>query len=166
MAERQPVAERSFEAEDPTVKPWKEAREVLVAAQEYWLATVRPDGRPHAMPLLGLWIDGALYFGTGASSVKARNLAGNPNCVITVGDPALDLSVEGKAAKVADEATLHRVADAYAAKYGWRIEVRDGGVRADDAIGAPPYEIYEVVPDRVIGIGKDTSLSATRWRFA
>jgi nitroimidazol reductase NimA-like FMN-containing flavoprotein (pyridoxamine 5'-phosphate oxidase superfamily) len=45
----------------------------------YWLATVRPDGRPHVMPLLRLSLDGAFYFITGESTRKGKNLAGDPH---------------------------------------------------------------------------------------
>jgi hypothetical protein len=26
-----------------------------------WLATTRPDGRPHLMPVIAFWIDGAIH---------------------------------------------------------------------------------------------------------
>ena len=48
----------------------------------YWLSTVRPDGRPHVTPLLGIWLDGALYFCTGPDERKAKNLARNPRCIL------------------------------------------------------------------------------------
>ena len=105
---------------------------LLEEAEVYWLTTVRPDGRPHVTPLLAIWLDGALYFSTGASERKAKNLAQNAHCVLTTGcnalNEGLDLVVEGDAATMRDEATLQRVADLYAAKYGpdWRFTVRDG----------------------------------------
>jgi pyridoxine/pyridoxamine 5'-phosphate oxidase len=54
-----------------------------------WLATVHPNGRPHVMPLGVDWMDGAFYFSTGADTRKAKNLAHNPQCVITVATTAL-----------------------------------------------------------------------------
>ena len=98
----------------------------------YWLSTVRPDGRPHVTTLLSVWVDGALYFCTGAEERKAKNLAENPQCILTTGsnsfEDGLDVVVEGEAVNVRDEARLQRVADAYETKYGadWHFDVRDG----------------------------------------
>ena len=51
----------------------------LRAATIYWIATTRPDGRPHSMPVWGVWVDGALWFGTYGQ--KVRNLAHEPYAV-------------------------------------------------------------------------------------
>jgi nitroimidazol reductase NimA-like FMN-containing flavoprotein (pyridoxamine 5'-phosphate oxidase superfamily) len=56
---------------------WSWAEERLEKARNYWVATTRPDGRPHLMPVWGVWVEGALYFGTDRGSRKARNLASN-----------------------------------------------------------------------------------------
>jgi Pyridoxamine 5'-phosphate oxidase len=61
MAEKAPAAEQPYLAEDTTPTPWAEARERLADADSYWLATVRPDGPPHLVPLLAVWVDGALW---------------------------------------------------------------------------------------------------------
>jgi hypothetical protein len=42
--------------------PWSHAESRLEQDRNYWLATTRPDGRPHVTPLWGVWVDGALYF--------------------------------------------------------------------------------------------------------
>ena len=62
--------------------PWGWAVEQLVASRNYWVCTTRPDGRPHAAPVWGLWADDALYFGTDPASRKGRNLAENPELVV------------------------------------------------------------------------------------
>ncbi len=64
----------------------------------YWLATTRPDGRPHVAGVGAVWVDGKFYFVSGAATRKSRNLAQNPNCVLSVSLPDLDLVVEGTAA--------------------------------------------------------------------
>lgn len=55
MAELQP----QFSSDDATPTPWAEARERLEKAEVYWLATVRPDGRPRVTPVVAVWQDGA-----------------------------------------------------------------------------------------------------------
>jgi nitroimidazol reductase NimA-like FMN-containing flavoprotein (pyridoxamine 5'-phosphate oxidase superfamily) len=62
-----------------SLKPWSWARERLEASRNYWLATVRPDSRPHLIPIWGVWLDGQFYFSTGAESRKAKNLRTNQN---------------------------------------------------------------------------------------
>ncbi len=168
MADQELMVAQPFSADETRPLPtWAEARRHLEEAQFYWLATARPDGRPHVMPILGVWLDGALYFSASPASRKGKNLAYEPHCVITVDGDALHLVVEGVAAQVSDEARLQRVAEVYAAKYGWQVAVRDGAFYADGAptAGPPPYAVYEVTPTLAFGFGTDESLGATRWRF-
>ena len=84
--------------------PWKWAVKTLTKSREYWIVTVRPDGRPHAMIIWGLWFDGAFWFGTGSKTQKARNLARNPNCVVGTQNAAEAVILEGVAELVTDAA--------------------------------------------------------------
>src|SRR5207302_9784686 len=131
-----------------------------------WLATARPDGRPHVTPLIAVWLDGALYFSTGEGERKAQNLARNAHCAITTGcntlNEGLDLVVEGDAGRVSDEATLRRVAERYAAKYGWHYTVRDGGLQGDGAHVAPAHA---VPPTTALGYGTGEPFSQATWRL-
>jgi nitroimidazol reductase NimA-like FMN-containing flavoprotein (pyridoxamine 5'-phosphate oxidase superfamily) len=54
---------------------WDWVLELLAAARSAWLATVRPDGRPHASPLWVVVVDRRIWFSTSATTAKARNLA-------------------------------------------------------------------------------------------
>lgn len=182
MAERTPVAEQPL-VEDAKATPWAEARERLANPERdrtYWLATVRPDGRPHVVPLLGLWLDDAFYFLTGETTRRGKNLAGNAQCAMTVSSqtlPALDLIVEGECRKVSNDATLQRVAAAYQATMDWPLTVRDGAVFGPSAptAGPPPYAFFKLAPTTVFGlpgiagteegVGKAGSFTPTRWRF-
>jgi general stress protein 26 len=157
-----------YSSEDATATPWTEAIAQLEKAEVYWLSTVRPDGRPHVTTLLSVWLDGALYFCTGASERKAKNLAHNPHCILTTGcntfDTGLDLVVEGDAVRVTDEVKLKRIADLYESKYGsdWRFDVRDGAFSGE---GGNVALVFEVAPVTAFGFGKGVSSSQTRWRF-
>ena len=62
--------------------PWGFAEERMAVAQNYWIATVRPDGRPHLTPVWGVWVDGVFYFGSGPQTRKVRNLAENPSVAV------------------------------------------------------------------------------------
>jgi hypothetical protein len=82
------------------------------------------------MPLGVLWVDGAMYFNAGAGTRKAKNLAADPRCVITVATHPFDIVVEGEAVKITDDAELWRIADVYAS-LGWEPTVRDGALYAE-----------------------------------
>jgi len=161
-----PELEPQYSSEDARATPWAEARSGLEQAQVYWLATVRPDGRPHVTPLIAVWLDGALYFSTGERERKAQNLAHNPHCVVTTGcnalNSGLDLVVEGEAVRTRDEALLQRLADCFAVKYDWLFSVRDGAFHGDSGNVALVYAVH---PTTAFGFGKGAVFSQTRWRF-
>src|SRR5581483_3993385 len=62
-----------------------------------WLSTTRPDGRPHAAGVVGLWLDDMLYFVSGPATRKSRNLAVDPRCSFAISLPDLDLVLDGAA---------------------------------------------------------------------
>ncbi|GAA2931220.1 MULTISPECIES: pyridoxamine 5'-phosphate oxidase family protein [Streptomycetaceae] len=158
-----------YSGEGATARPWPEAVALLTDAELYWLSTVRPDGRPHVTPLIGVWSDGALHFCTGPAERKARNLAANPEVVLTTGANALgegfDVVVEGRAARVTDEERLIALAEAWEAKYGadWHFGVTDG-MFSNGAGGRA--EVFAVTPRTAFGFAKGDPYGQTRWLFA
>ena len=116
-----PRLDERFSDPDTQATPWETTRQVLEAAQLFWITTVRSDGRPHVTPLVAVWLDEALHFSTGLEEQKAVNLAGNPHVVLTTGcnhwDQGLDVVVEGEAQRVTARATLERLAAAWTAKW-------------------------------------------------
>ena len=160
-----PTAESLPFAEDAGTTPWDEAVEHLRSVGICWLSTVRADGSPHTVPLLGLWFEGTGWFAAGRTSQKARNLAHEARCTLAAPGDALDLSVEGTAELVTDPDVLARVADEYRSAQGWDTTVENGGL-SGDGIGEGPYLVHRLVPRRAVGIGKGESLRATRWTWA
>src|SRR5579859_1894095 len=151
----EPVVELgAFSSPGAAPTDWPQARADLRDAQLYWLSTVRPDGQPHVTPLIGIWLDGALYFTTGPSERKAKNLVHNARCVLTTGHNALDgldLVVEGTATTVTDTTELRRVADTYESKYGSQFTAPDGTwFGLGDVIrgGGDAVVVYRVSPAR------------------
>ena len=159
-----------FSSDGAKPTPWAEAQASLEEAATFWISTVRPDGRPHVTPLISVWLDGALYFCTGPEERKAKNLSGNPHCILTTGcnqEEGLDVVVEGEAVRVTDDAKLRRIADAYVAKYGefWRFEVRDEAFAHGGAKEGSIALVFEVAPAHALGFRKGEEFSQTRWRF-
>src|SRR4051812_14559390 len=62
--------------------PWSWVEREGTRSRNYWICTTRPDGRPHAMPVWGLWLEGAVVFSTDPQSAKARNFTDRPDAVI------------------------------------------------------------------------------------
>lgn len=100
--------------------PWSWAVERLVGARNYWICTVRPNGRPHAVPVWGLWLDGAVWFSTARDSLKARNLRRNPALVVHLESGDDTVILEGQAEEERDRGALQRFAGLYDEKYGFR----------------------------------------------
>ena len=136
--------------------PWSWARERLEKSKNYWISTTRPDGRPHSVPVWGIWMDERFIFSSGRESRKVRNLAANPRCVITNDNGDEAVIVEGAAVETTDLAILRRYKKRYDPKYDWNLDLAMG-----------PFFIVE--PEVVFGFidrpGQFTQ-TATRWKFA
>lgn len=104
--------------------------ERIAKAPNMWMATVRPNGTPHLVPIWFVVVDEKWYFATDPQSVKARNLQHNPAIAISLEDGTNPYVVEGTAKIVKP---TKKVADAFLKKYDW--DVRDD----DD------YVLFEVV---------------------
>ncbi len=161
-------------ADDPAI-PWSRVRDALAAPSPpdhpggyfpSYLATVRPDGRPHATAVGIRWYDGDVYFLSGPGARKSRNLAANPACTIAMRLPdGLDLVLDGEAAPVDDPAILDVVGDLIR-QSGWPVELTAGGFTAPFGPwggGPPPWPLYRFVFHTAIGQGEP---GGTRWRFA
>ncbi len=131
---------------------WAERR--LAGSHNYWLVTVRPNGRPHAMPVWGVWVDGSFHFSCGRQSRKARNLARNPRCVVCTDRAHEAVIVAGVAREVKAASQLAPLARPYHAKYKpWTLDPQMGPV-------------YRVRPRVAFGMHeKRFATAATRWRF-
>ena len=140
------------------VMPWSEAEQRLTASHDYWCATVRPDGRPHAMPVWGVWLAGRVWFSSSLGSRKARNLAADPRCTITTDDALNPVVVDGVAERVTDADRIAAFVDAVNAKYDADMTV--------DFLDPAVNGTYAVRPVTVIAMTHDDFTgSPTRWMF-
>jgi nitroimidazol reductase NimA-like FMN-containing flavoprotein (pyridoxamine 5'-phosphate oxidase superfamily) len=166
LAKSQPTADRPFApgygivgAEDGKgLLPWAWVARKMNRCRTFWLATIHAalptgEGRPHVMPVWGVWLDDAFFFSTGRKSRKGQNLSANPACTIANDDGAEAVVVEGLATQAEDAAMLERVATAYQKKY-----------KMDPRIMGEP--IFRVQPNRVFAfVEKTFPQSATRWKL-
>jgi PPOX class probable F420-dependent enzyme len=134
-----------------------------------WLATINNDGSPHVTGIGALWADGAFWFETGEHSRKARNLARDPRCTLSVATREFDLVVEGEARQITDPATVAAMAERWVAG-GWPCRVDESGqaLTADfsaPSAGPPPWFVYCITPRAATALSILGSGGATRWRF-
>lgn len=148
--------------------PWQETEQVLETAQLFWITTVRRDGRPHVTPLVAVWHDGALHFGTGPEEQKAVNLEANPKVALTTGcngwEQGLDVVVEGEAERVTDASRLAELAKAWEEKWDgqWQFQPVPEGFSHQDHEGI--VHVFAVRPAKVLAFGK-APFSHTRYVF-
>jgi len=98
---------------------WEYVVERLSAAKNYWLCSVRPDGRPHAIPRWGVFVDGKVYYDGSPETRHARNLLENPHVVLHLESGDQAIIAEGACAPVGKPPVelAQRVAANYCAKY-------------------------------------------------
>ena len=138
--------------------PWSWAEERLMRSRNYWLTSTWPDGRPHAMPVWGMWHEGAFWFSSSKGSRKSKNLMADPRCVVSTEDAENPVVVEGIAELLLapdDLAALLALENAkYSTDYG--IEMLDPAANSS----------FRVRPVWAFGLKSgDFTGSPTRWRF-
>jgi hypothetical protein len=138
--------------------PWSWARERLESSHNYWLVSSWPDGRPHAMPVWGLWHEDEFWFSSSKPSRKSRNLTANPRCVVTTEDANNPVVVEGTARLVTSPQELDLMLTLENSKYStnYGIEMLDPVLNS----------CFRVRPLWAFGLqADDFTVSPTRWDF-
>ncbi len=130
----EPVVERPMmpggygvpEGDEGTI-PWREADAWLVETKVFWIATTRPDGRPHANPIWGAWIEGQFYFDGSPQTRWARNIAANPAIVVHIEKGDVAVMIEGVVEETVPQSEIHaKIRASYGARYSYIPE--EGGV--------------------------------------
>jgi general stress protein 26 len=139
--------------DDEGLITWDWVDEQIATSRNYWICSVNPDNTPHARPLWGVYLDGALYFDGIFKSRWFRNLKDNPAMTVHLENGSDAVIIEGRAEITEGIELAERIAKAYAVKY-------------------PPYTPdpdpggFVLIPQKVFawqgGNIKDT---ATRWIF-
>lgn len=171
MTDRAPIEVTNLDGYGHPALPWSRPHDLLAASLtanvNFFLGTVRPDGRPHAAGIGAVWFDGDLYIVIGPETRKSRNLATNPACTISVALEGIDLVLEGEVSKVTDQSTLEQLVQVYR-ESGWPAEVKDDAFTAPysaPSAGPPPWYLYRFMFHTAFGVATAPPDGATRWRF-
>ena len=142
--------------------PWSWAEERLLRNKNFWVITASASGRPHALPVWGVWLPDSSTFAFSCSpnARKARNIRANPQVAFTIDDTVECVSVEGTARELPAD-RQKAAAETYAAKYE-----PDPAKRADMVEFVTSHSMWEVVPQRAFAIIEredEFAQRATRW---
>jgi PPOX class probable F420-dependent enzyme len=141
--------------------PWEAVDARLKATRSTIVSTVRPDGRPHAIPVWYVWNGGsAVYFTTTRGSQKQKNLSHQPYAVVHFGNGDDVLFAEGGVAIVPDGDEKKRVDADYQAKYVDPVSSKRASVYDN-----PKDDLYRVDVVRFVTWMYGTARGWTEWRF-
>src|SRR3954468_14997596 len=136
----------------------------------FWLTTMNADGSPHVTSVGALFHAGSCWFQTGERTRKAKNVARDPRCAISVATKSFDVMVSGEARRVTAAKIVAEIAALWASS-GWPAQPDDSGTGITapfnaPALGPAPWFVYEVKPHTATAVGtaEDTA-GSTRWRF-
>jgi PPOX class probable F420-dependent enzyme len=87
-----------------------------------WLTTIRPDGRPHSVPVWFLWHDGQVLTFSEPGTQKTRNLRAHGDALLALetgagGDEVVILDGSAEISGEPAAAWLDRIGEAYQTKY-------------------------------------------------
>ena len=94
---------------------WASVEDWLVESTEYWLATTRPDGRPHVVPRWGVWLDERFWYDGSPMTRHARNLTSNSACALHLESGTTVTIVEG--VSIEPEPIIGELGERLAAEY-------------------------------------------------
>jgi pyridoxamine 5'-phosphate oxidase-like protein len=152
--------------------PWSWAVERLLGSHDFWVATVWPDGRPHTMPVWGVWdpvgvgprqgvgISAAvLWFSSSLRSRKIRNIQAGSDVSVSTEDPKNPVVLEGSAEIVTEGPAIQHFLQLMNAKYN-----TDYGL---DFLDPAKNASVRVRPRWAFGVAEgDFGGSPTRWEFS
>jgi hypothetical protein len=143
------------------VLEWDEVADRFGAAQNWWVSTSSQELGPHAVPVWGVALDGALAFYGEESSRRSRNLAADPRVVLHLESGADVLIVHALARDVGPAHTHPRACALYAEKYSHPSDAE----WLPDAPGMADVRLWRAEPQRAMAwtlYGED-SLQTRRW---
>ena len=105
---------------DDGLLSWTDVEDRLRASLHYWMATTRPNGKPHVVPRWGVWLDGRMWYDGAVDTVHVRNLNRDTSCVLHLEDGRQAVMVEGRSEPAGPPGFLlgGRLSEAMSAKYG------------------------------------------------
>lgn len=137
--------------------PWRRVSDRMRGSYIYWISTTRKDGRPHSIPVWGIWLDETLYFSNGA--LTARNLARDRRVSVHLESGEDAVIIEGATEMATGKPLIRRINAAYNEKYLWE------GTQDEWFALRPRIAFAWLAPSAGLGADSVYAGSATRWRW-
>ena len=98
---------------------WEWVAEQMTVSKNYWLSSVRPDGRPHVVPRWGVFINNKLFYDGSPKTLHARNIMKNPYVSLHLesGDQVVMMEGISEAAEKPTSEFANQLAEAISGKY-------------------------------------------------
>ena len=116
----------------------QEVDELLSKEEICYIATSRPDGRPHVMPIWFIYHEGRIWFETDITTVKFKNIQHN-NCVMIVFGGKSTYIVEGSVKWRKESELGFPIRKMYWEKYGEAM---------DDSYITEKTLLFELIPEK------------------
>ncbi len=140
-------------ANDEGLLNWEDTRTRLEQAKYFWICTASSNGKPHARPLWGAWVQDTFYFDGALTTRWGQNLSINPQVEIHLESGAEVVIIEGLFSISNDltSETFEQVRASYKQRYeSYQPEHAEG--------------MYMIRPNKVIA-WKEFPKDMTRFRF-
>jgi hypothetical protein len=141
---------------------WSLVESRLKESLNYWVATTRPDGRPHVIPRWGVWMDGRFWYDGAVDTIHVRNLNHNPACVLHLEDGSQAVMVEGRS-NAADPPDLD-LGTALAAEFSAKYAMLGYAPKPDSWQGRDAGGLRVMAPVKAMA-WFDFPTDMTRFRF-
>jgi general stress protein 26 len=132
---------------------WDFVSEQMSQSRHYWISTVFPDGRPHVVPVWGIWFENRLHFEGSLQTAWGKNLLNNPQIAVHLPSADKVVMIEGTAHMIQDDEIDDEMWNLLDSTFRTKYQVEKGS----------PY-IY-VKPQRVLAWDGEELTTMTRWLF-
>ena len=114
-----PIFPKGYVDNPASYVDWSWVAAQLTDSKNYWLCSVRPDGRPHSVPRWGVYMDGKIFYDGSPETRHAQNLTSNPHISVHLenGDQAVMLEGTSVPAGKPDAGLDARLVKEYRRKY-------------------------------------------------
>ena len=122
-------------------------------SRHYWISTVFPDGRPHVVPVWGIWHENRFHFEGSMQTAWGKNILKDPRIAVHLPDADKVVIIEGTAHIIQDDEIDSAAWDILDTAFQRKYKVDQGS----------PY-IF-VHPKRVLAWDGEALTTMTRWVF-
>jgi general stress protein 26 len=125
----------------------------MAPSQHYWLTTISAAGRPHAVPVWGLWYQNRVHFEGSMKTAWARHLVRDPHITVHLPNAEQVVVIEGTAHIIEDDEIDSAEWDKLDTLFQSKYQVDKGS----------PY--WYVQPSKVLAWDGGDLQTMTRWIF-